>query len=357
MALHSVTPYVMKEANAIFGNICLIAVVIACIIILIGIFPYIMRLLKGVHAAADSVSDMYRHSVRNKQSSYNHSHNYNYSLMAKKTNPDELHIDPDEVRIDKSELDVTLPEVALSNQFKVMEVNKMHAEMIADINRKRPITEWGRERLINKIRHQNIKIELIVDQIGLHNTMIKEAAKLEATMLNAPQLVEHELEMLLLDQKFAKKRKIAQFIEEMDELEARRKFRDIDIKIKDAEHDRYIMETKLSELERKAQINMVLATTDQERARAALMEASLELFEKGELSEKLQAYLIISVFNPGEKSFVDLGADEELEKIIRKDKKYDAEKKKWEAKSTEQDFKHKKEKFKRQRRQFGKGEE
>lgn len=341
----------MKEANDIFENICFAAVIIACIIVAIGIFPYIMRLLKSIHAATDSVSDFYHHSVKNKKPYYNN------TLMAKKTNPNELHIDPEEVRIDRNELEVTLPEVALSNQFKVMEVNQMYTEMLSDINRKRPITEWGRERLLNKLRHQNMRIELTIDQLGLHSTMIKEAAKLEATMLNAPQLVEHELEMILLDQKFAKEKKISVFMDELHEIESRRKFRDIDIKIRDAEHDMYLMETKLSELERKAQINMVLATTDQERTRAALMEAALELFEEGELSEKLQAYLIISVFNPGEKSFVDMGADEELEKILRKEKKYDANKKKWEAKSMEQDFIHKKKKFERQRKQFNKGEE
>jgi hypothetical protein len=69
------------------------------------------------------------------------------------------------------------------------------------------------------------------------------------------------------------------------------------------------------------------------------------------LSDKLQAYLIVSVFNPSDQSFVDLSADEELQKILRDDKRYDADKKKWEAKSTKEDYKHKKEKLIRQRRQ------
>jgi hypothetical protein len=331
----------MKEANDIFETILLIGFIIACVIVSIGIFPYVMKLLKGAHAAVDMASDFYHHTIKPN----------NTFIMAKKNNSEELYIDPEDIRIDRSELEVSIPEEALSNEFKVIAVNQMHAELIKDINRKRPLTLTGQERLINKIRNQNVRIELTIDQIGLHNTMIQEAAKLEATMRHAPQKIEHELEMMLLDEKFEKEKKITLFMEEIHEIDSRSKFRDIDIKIKDAEHDRYIMETKLSELERKAKINMILAQTDQEKVRASLMEAALELFRTGELSEKLQAYLIICVFNPGEQSFVDLGADEELQDILKKEKKYDANKKKWEAKSTKEDFKHKKDKFERQRKQ------
>lgn len=315
--------------------------ILGAIIVAIGIFPYVIRLLKVAHATADSVSDFYHHTIKP-----NHT-----TLMTKKTNPEEFYIDPEDIKIDRSELEVSIPEAALSNQLKVVAVNQMHADMIKDINRKRPVTLWGQERLINKTRNQNIRLELTINQFGLHNTMIREAAKLEATMINAPELVKHELEMMLLDEKIEKERKIALFMDEMHEIDSRSKFRDIDIKIKDAEHNRYIMETKLSELERKVKINLVLASTDQEKVRASLMEAALELFETGELSEKLQAYLIISVFNPGEQSFVDLNTDEELQEILKKDKKYDANKKKWEAKSSKEDLKHKKDKFERQRRQ------
>jgi hypothetical protein len=330
----------MKEADSVFSSFLLIAVILASIIVLIGMYPYIMRLLKALYIVYDSVSDFYHHSIKPKQ-----------TIMAKKTNPKEFNINPDDIKIDRSELEVTLPEVALSNQFKVIAVNQMHADMIEDINRKRPVTLWGQERFINKLRNQNMRIELTIDQIGLHNKFIREAAKLEATMLHTPQLVEHELEMMLLDEKFEKERKIHLFMDELHELEGKRKHRDMDIKIKDAEHDRYVMETKLSEIERKAKINYVLATTDQEKARAALMDASLELFENGELSEKLQAYLIISVFNPGEQSYVDLNMDEDLADILKKEKKYDANKKKWEAKSMKTDLEHKKAKFERQRNQ------
>lgn len=335
----------MKEANDIFEKLCLGAVIVACIIVFIGIYPYIVSLLRGIHAGADSVSDLYHNYKRRKQN------NNNYLIMNKKNNPNEHYINPEDIKIDRSELEVTLPEVALSNQFKAMEVNQLQADMIGDINRRRPITEWGRKRLNEKLRDTSIRMELTIDQIGLHNTMIKEAAKLEATMLHAPQLVQHELEMMILDNKIAKEEKIASFMETIDEIESRKKFRDIEIKIKDAEHDRYVMETKLSELEKKAKINEILATTDQERARASLMQASLRLFEEGELSEKLQAYLIISVFNPGEQSFIDSSAEEDLKSMLAKEKKFDAEKKKWDAKSAREDYKHKKSKIKRQKKQ------
>ena len=331
----------MKEANDIFETVLLIGFIIACVIVSIGIFPYVMKLFKGAHAGVDMASDFYRHSIKPN----------NTFTMTPKNNSEEQYIDPEDIKIDRSELEVSIPEEALSNEFKVIAVNQMHAELIRDVNRKRPLTLTGQERLINKIRNQNVRIELTIDQIGLHNTMIQEAAKLEATMRHAPQKVRHELEMMLLDEKIEKERKITAFVEEMHELESRSKFRDIEIKIKDAEHNRYVMETKLSELERKAKVNMILAQTDQEKVRASLMEAALELFKTGELSEKLQAYLIICVFNPGEQSFVDLGADEELQDILKKEKKYDANKKKWEAKSTKEEYKHTKDKFERQRRQ------
>lgn len=334
-------PYYMKKADDIFNTICFAAIAIAFVIVAIGIYPYIIRLLRGIHAAADSATDLYRNSIKPKQ----------HSVMAKKHSTNEYYINPDDVKIERSELEVSIPEHAISTQLKIVEVNRLHEDMISDINKRRPVTLWGQERLINKMRNQNMRIELIIDQIGLHNAMIGEAVKLEATMQYAPHKIRHELEMMILDDKMTKERKIALFIDEMDEINSRSKFRDMDIKLRSAEHDRFIMETKLSELERKAKINMVLAQTDQERARAALMEAALELFEQGELSEKLQAYLIICVFNPGEKAYVDFNMDEELADILKKDKQYDVEKKKWEAKSTEQDFKHKKDKFERQRKQ------
>lgn len=331
----------MKKADDIFNTICFVAIAIGFIVVAIGIFPYIMRLLKGIHAAADSASDLYHNSIKPK----------NYSVMAKKNNPNEYYINPDDVKIDRSELEISIPEQALTTQLKIVEVNQMHADMISDINRKRPATLWGQERLINKIRNQNIRIELTIDQMSLHSRLIGEAVKLEATMQYAPHKVRHELEMMILDDKMTKERKIALFIDEMDEINSRSTFRDIDIKLRSAENDRFIMETKLSELERKAKINTVLAQNDQEQARAELMEAALELLKDGKLSEKLLAYLIICVFNPGEKAYVDFNMDEELADILKKDKQYDAEKKKWEAKSTEQDFRHKKDKYDRQRKQ------
>lgn len=331
----------MKKAVDVIEKICFVAYAFAFIIIAIGIYPYVVKLLKGIHAAVDSASDLFHHSITPKHT----------TVMTKKKTQGEFYINPDDIKIERSELEVSIPEQALSNQLKVVEVNQMHADMIKDINRKRPITLWGQERLINKVRNQNMRIELTIDQISLHSRMIGEAVKLEATMLYAPHKVRHELEMMILDDKMTKERKIALFMDEIDEIDSRRQFRDMEIKIKGAEHERYIMETKLSELERKAKINYLLATTDQEQARAALMDAALELFETGELSERLQAYLIICVFNPGEKAYVDFNMDDELADILKKDKKYDAEKKKWEAKSGEQDFKHKKDKYERQRKQ------
>jgi len=324
-----------------FDDILIILFLIGAVIVFIGVFPYLMKLFKGLYILIDSTRDFFRYNF-NKQTTY---------YMSNNTNSEEYHIDPKDIEIDKSELTVNIPQDALQNQLKVIEVNQMYVDMIKDFNRKRPVTIWGQERLIDKMRNQNIRLELTIDQIGLHNTMIKEAAKLEATMRHAPKLVEHELEMMLLDEKIEKEMKIHSFLDAINEIDNRSKDRDIEIKIKEAEHDRFLIETKLSELERKANINMVLAKTDQEKARASLMMASLNLFLTNKLSEKLQAYLIVSVFNPGDKSFVDLGADEELQKILRDDKRYDADKKKWEAKSTKEDYKHKKEKLNRQRKQ------
>jgi hypothetical protein len=319
-----------------FDNILVILFVIGIVIVAIGLFPYLAKLLKGMYALIDSVSDFFHYSF-NKHIN---------SKMTKNINPKEIKIDPKEIEIDRNELVVNIPQDALENQLKVIEVNQMYVDMMKDLNRKRPVTIWGQERLIDKLRNQNIRLELTIDQFGLHNTMIKEAAKLEATMRHAPKLVEHELEMILLDEKIEKEMKIHSFLDAIHEIDSHSKVRDIDIKIKESEHDRYLIETKLSELERKANINMVLAKTDQEKARASLMMASLDLFMTNKLSEKLQAYLIVSVFNPSDQSF-----DEELQKILRDDKRYDADKKKWEAKSTKEDYKHKKEKLIRQRRQ------
>jgi|GEM_PF-2306786 len=333
----------MKEANDVFENICLITVIIACVIVLIGAFPYIMRLLKGIHAATDSVSDFYHHTIKPK---------HNINMTTKDFNQDsEFYIDPDEVKLDSDELEVKLPKGALSKEMNVRVINQMYVDMVTDINRKRPITLMGQERQINKVRNQNIKIELLIDQMGLHNTMIKEATKLEATIRYAPNLIRDELEKMVITSKYEKQKLVETYLDEIDEIRTRRKVRDVTIKMQEAEHDRYIMETTLGELEMRAKINTILAHNRQEKARAALMEAALEAFENGDLSEKLQAYLIVSVFNFGDKSYVDLNMDEEMVDILKRDKKYDADKKKWEAKSTKEDFKHKKDKFDRQRKQ------
>ena len=68
-------------------------------------------------------------------------------------------------------------------------------------------------------------------------------------------------------------------------------------------------------------------------------------------------YLIICTYNFGSQQFVDLGMDEEMQDILKKDKKYDANKKKWEAKSSKEDYKHKKETLKRQQDQRRKRDE
>jgi hypothetical protein len=193
--------------------------------------------------------------------------------------------------------------------------------------------------------------------MGMHSTMIREAAKLEATIRYAPNLVKDELEKMAITSKFEKQKMVETYLDEIDEIRSRRKVRDVTIKMKEAEHDRYIMETTLGELEMRAKINAILAHNRQEKVRAALMEQALEAFENGELSEKLQAYLIVSIFNFGEKFSIDLNMDEELQDILKKDKKYDANKKKWESKSTKEDFKHKKAKFDRQRKQSEEDEE
>jgi len=51
-----------------------------------------------------------------------------------------------------------------------------------------PVTIWGQERLIDKLRNQNIRLELTIDQFGLHITMIKGSSKTEATMRHAQSL-------------------------------------------------------------------------------------------------------------------------------------------------------------------------
>lgn len=333
----------MKEANDVFENICLIAVIIACIIVLIGSFPYIMRLIRGIHAATDSVSDFYHHNIKQKN---------NTTMTTNDFNKDsEFYIDPDEVKLDSDELEVKLPKGALSKEMNVRVINQMYVDMITDINRKRPITLMGQERQIKKVRNQNIKIELLIDQMGLHNTMIKEATKLEATIRYAPNLIRDELEKMVITSKYEKQKLVETYLDEIDEIRSRRRTRDITIRMQEASHERYVMETTLGELEMRAKINTILAHNRQEKARAALMESALRSFENGDLSEKLQAYLIVSVFNFGDKSYVDLNMDEEMADILKNDKRYDADKKKWESKSTEQEYLHKKDKYDRQRRQ------
>ena len=340
----------MKEANDIFETILTITFILAGIIIVIGIFPYVVRMLKASHAAADSLSDLYHHSIKPK-----HITSMNKQKDFKPGS--EFYIDPEGVKLDDGELNVSLPQSALSTQIKVMALNERFANTMTDLNRKRPITEWGRQRFINKIRDNNIAIELLIDQMGLHDTMISQAAVLEAKMMYAPQLVKDELDKLVIKGKYEKEKLVEQYIDEIDEIRTRRRERDLTIKIREAEHDRYVMETTLGELEMRAKINTILATNRQEKARAELMEKAITLFEEGKLSDKLMQYLIICTYNFGSQQFVDLGMDEEMQDILKKDKKYDANKKKWEAKSSKEDYKHKKETLKRQQDQRRKRDE
>src|SRR5690349_13267987 len=102
----------MKKADDILEKICFVAIAIAFIIVAIGLYPYIIRLIRGIHAAADSASDLYHHSIKPKRN----------SIMGKKNNPNEFYINPDDIKIDRSELEISISEQALTNQLKVVEV-------------------------------------------------------------------------------------------------------------------------------------------------------------------------------------------------------------------------------------------
>ena len=91
-------------------SICSVMFIIGGIIVAIGIYPYIIRLIRAGHAATDSVSDYYHHNIKPKQ---------NKRMTIKNINEDsEFYIDPEEVKLDGDELEV---KVEYFDGDKVME--------------------------------------------------------------------------------------------------------------------------------------------------------------------------------------------------------------------------------------------
>ena len=57
-------------------SIFLIMFILAAIIVAIGMYPYIIRLIRAGHAATDSLSDLYHHSIKIKQTKFLHENIY-----------------------------------------------------------------------------------------------------------------------------------------------------------------------------------------------------------------------------------------------------------------------------------------